>query len=99
MKIHVDTTNLHRSSRSNKYDGFKVPAMADGRINNSKVKPRVMPHISIHEDTRDLELDVPPPTANSTMQAIGTHLYAIPEDELTASKLLKEASGAGADHV
>ncbi|KAE8778371.1 hypothetical protein D1007_48714 [Hordeum vulgare] len=99
MTVRVDTTKLRRSSRSNKYDGFKVPPMADGHIRKSKVKPRVMPHIPILEDTSALEMDVPPPTTITTMQAIGTHLCAIPEEELTASILLKEASGAATNHV
>ena len=28
-KTHVDTTTLRRSSRSNKYDGFRVPQLTD----------------------------------------------------------------------
>ncbi|KAE8814553.1 hypothetical protein D1007_08067 [Hordeum vulgare] len=97
--VHVDTSNLHYTSRSNKYDGFKVSPMEDGRISKSKVKPRVMPHITIQEENSASEMDVPPPTAIITMQDIGTHLCAIPEEELTASILLKEASGADSDHV
>ncbi|KAE8778135.1 hypothetical protein D1007_49002 [Hordeum vulgare] len=72
MKLQVDTSNLRRSLRSNKYDGFKIPSMAEGKITKSKVKPRMIPNIALQEVERAPTLEVPPPTSINTMQAIGT---------------------------
>ncbi|KAE8791267.1 hypothetical protein D1007_34261 [Hordeum vulgare] len=90
MKVQVDTSNLRRSLRSNKYDGFKIPSMAEGKITKSKVKPRMIPNIALQEVDRAPTLEVPPPTAINTMQAIATQLCVIPEEELADSELLRE---------
>ncbi|XP_073355187.1 uncharacterized protein [Aegilops tauschii subsp. strangulata] len=42
---HVDTVLLHRSARTNKYDGFRVPPVSDRRAATSKVKPRKDPFV------------------------------------------------------
>ncbi|KAE8798152.1 polyubiquitin-like [Hordeum vulgare] len=39
----IDAANLRRSSRSNKYDGFKVNLQPESRIRKSKVKKRCFP--------------------------------------------------------
>lgn len=39
-KAPIDTARLRRSSRSTRYDGFKVPQVTDVRKTQSKVKPR-----------------------------------------------------------
>ncbi|KAF7099331.1 hypothetical protein CFC21_100971 [Triticum aestivum] len=39
----IDAANLRRSSRSNKYDGFKVNLQSDSRIQKSKAKKRCFP--------------------------------------------------------
>ena len=41
----VDTVLLHRSARSNKYDGFKVSSMSDRKLVQSKVNPRKVPQV------------------------------------------------------
>lgn len=41
----MDTTHLRRSSRCNKYDGFRVPPLTDKKIHPSKVKPRKQPSV------------------------------------------------------
>lgn len=43
---HVGTSNLRRSSRANKYDGFKVDHPTDRKKAISKVKPRVIPSVA-----------------------------------------------------
>lgn len=93
MKLQVDTSNLRRSLRSNKYDGFKIPSMAEGKITKSKVKPMMIPNIALREVDRAPTLEVPPPTAINTMQDIGTQLCAIPAAQLADSELLREDTG------
>lgn len=89
----TDCSQLRRSSRSNKYDGFKVHQPTDSRTHKSKVKPRVVPSaLKINEaqgETADSD-EIPPPTTISVMQAVGVQLCAVPEEELTEEALNME---------
>ena len=73
---------LRRSSRSNKYDGFKVPPLSDTKTKVSKVKPRVIPSAAstatISEPSATSE--IPPPTTILVIQHIGTVMCGIPAE-------------------
>ena len=59
------TTQVRRITRSNKFDGFKVPAITDVKEKKTKVKARKAPRIVDEEETSDaLDNDqLPPPTS------------------------------------
>lgn len=66
---HVDTAQLRRSTRSTRYDGFRVPQPSDVRITVSKVKQRVNPAVAVisnatapHMADSNVKTDAPPPT-------------------------------------
>ena len=95
---HVDTTQLRRSTRSTRYDGFRVPQPSDLKRGMSKVKPRKTPVV-----TRNLSatapsgipavLDVssepvPAPTPIPVIQEIGIVRCGVPPEELNAEKLM-----------
>lgn len=96
----IDTASLRRSNRSNKYDGFRINLNNESCSNKSTMKPRVLPSVlpraTVVEDTevnmQDAEL--PPPTSIPTLQNIGTHLCAIPAEELTEEILSKSDGGS-----
>ena len=102
MLAPIDTATLRRSTRNNKYDGFRVNLASDTRQTKSRVKPRVIP--SALEATEDTPVDstaaaapgvdddapIPPPTPIPTMQPIGVNLCAVPVEELTTSVLSDE---------
>ena len=85
---------LRRSTRSTKYDGFKVPSVADTPIRKSKVKPRIVPSASaatISDNIEDTTATAPPPpTPIQVIQHIGTTLCAIPASELSEEALLSD---------
>lgn len=92
----IDCSNLRRSTRNNKYDGFKIHQPTDGRQYKSKVKARMIPSALNSNTTQNTSGNteatevIPPPTTIPMMQAIGVQLYAIPEEELTTDTLVKE---------
>lgn len=88
----VNSANLRRSARANKYDGFRVTQPSDNRPRKSKVKPRVIPSApgsssSMAQNVASPEDEVPPPTPITDMQVEGIQLCAIPEEELTTEAL------------
>lgn len=50
--------------------------------------------VSQDPDSESQDIAVPPPTAITTMQAIGTQLCAIPAEELSVTVLTKEKEGS-----
>ena len=58
--------SLRRSTRSNKYDGFKVPPLTDSKIKSSKVKPRHVPSALTISDTPVEQ--IPPATPIEVIQ-------------------------------
>jgi hypothetical protein len=98
MQAPMDTSTLRRSNSNNKYDGFHVTQTTDSRPAKSKVKPRVIPSaatatedaITMDSTSEDQCVVAPPPTPIPAMQAIGTHMCAIPAEELTISALSEE---------
>ena len=85
---------LRRSTRSTKYDGFKVPSVTDTPIRKAKVKPRTGPSASAATTTDNNEATTatapPPPTPIQVIQHIGTTLCAIPASELSEEALLSD---------
>lgn len=96
----IDNSNLHRSTRNNKYDGFKIHQPTDSRSFKSKVKNKevpsalksITPGSSAESEASEatIETQIPPPTPIPTMQAVGVQLCAILEDELTEEALAME---------
>lgn len=91
----IDSANLRRNTRANKYDGFRVTHTSDSRPHKSKVKPRSTPAApssssSASQNIMQREDGAPPPTPVPDIQAEGIHLCAIPEDELTTEALMAE---------
>ena len=90
--------SLRRSARSNKYDGFRVHALADTKKKVSKVKARhtlAAPSsvIIMELDNTDTP-DIPPPTPIQVIQQVGVLQCAVPAEELTEAALL-ESTNAG----
>ena len=93
----IDTSSLRRSTRSTKYDGFRVKVHDESRPSKSKVKPRVVPTMlprGAASDSKEPEFELPPPTPIPTMQNIGTQLCAIPAEELNEDMLTAGEGGA-----
>lgn len=85
----IDPATLRRSTRANKYDGFKAPSMAEGKIIKSKVKSRHIPSAPNQSNTTSAaQKPVPPPTPIPTLQHIGSTRCGILAEELSAAKLL-----------
>lgn len=92
----VITTEVRRSSRTNKYNGFRVPSLADTSPTSSKVKPRMTPSAGLSSAPDNLSDEIPPPTPLHIIQEIGVNRCAIPREELTDEALLAEpGSDAG----
>lgn len=99
-KAPVDIAQLRRSTRSTRYDGFRVPQITHAKQVMSKVKPKMTPAITISskatepQDSTGLPEDVapsdelPPPTPIQTIQYGGTNLCGIPATNLSPRKLL-----------
>lgn len=104
-KAPVDTACLHRSTRSTRYDGFKVAQVTDKKKVQSKVKPRGAPLIACSSKATDpcsklllnssatLSDELPPPTPIQQLQYVGTVLYGIPSEDLSPQKLLASDQG------
>lgn len=100
-KSHVDTAQLRRSTRSTRYDGFRVSQPSDNKKVVSKVKPRAVPKVhistsatisatSLNSGQGNLGADsaVPPPTSITTIQNVGTNMCGIPPQDLSPKILL-----------
>jgi hypothetical protein len=82
------TTQVRRSARSNKYDGFKVSHASDAKCLKSKVKPRKVPSVVDNlsreeEDNLVLTTSAGDATPIPMLQAIGVHLCGVPPEELS----------------
>lgn len=87
----VDESTLRRSTRSNKYDGFKAPSMADGRSTKSKVKQRQVPEApNLSTTTSAAQSSMPPPTPIPMLQMIGTIKCGVPATELSEDNLMAD---------
>ena len=94
----VVTTEVRRSTRSTRFDGFRVPQISDVRAPLSKVKPRQVPLAAASSSTAAAP-QAPPPTPLHIMQDIGINRCAVPPSELTDDALLAPVdSVAPEDH-
>ena len=84
------SVNLRRSTRKNKYDGFKVPSLLETKNRASKVKPWVVPSAATPITITELcdEAKLPPPTPIPVIQQIGNVMRGISAAELSEEKLL-----------
>jgi hypothetical protein len=93
----VDTSNLRRSTRSTRYDGFRVPQISDTKKVASKVKPRKIPAVNDNMSATapagssgvsvSTSAEIPGPTPISIIQQVGTIKCGIPPEELSVEKL------------
>lgn len=93
MNTPLEVSEVRRSVRATRYQGFKAPSMADNKKKPSYVKPRHTPDILEMQQLQSFEetLDtrqIPPPTLIETLQYLGTTTCAVPQEELTKEKLL-----------
>nr|XP_020185585.1 ethylene-responsive transcription factor 3-like [Aegilops tauschii subsp. strangulata] len=109
-KAPIDTVRMRRSSRSTRYDGFKVPQVTDVRKAQSKVKPRGAPSVACSSkatapcaklvlnplaSTTD---DLPPLTPIHQLQYVGNVLCGVSPDDLTPQKLMAPVRGEGKEN-
>ena len=82
---------LHRSARTNKYDGFKVNQISDNRQSRSRVRARVVPTLRAVSmaavPTSSAATACPAPTSVEEIQQEGVRC-GIPPEDLSAEKLL-----------
>lgn len=99
--VPLDDTNLRRSKRTTKYDGFKVNQPSDRRTVKSKVVPRSTPNAIVDEKQivsgKDKK-DIPGPTTIEDIQLIGVNMCGIDASELTPVILQSEAVGEAAEN-
>lgn len=93
-KVPLDTASVRRSSRANKYDGFKTHHISDARPTKSKVKPRAAPTVKTTSLASapaipSTSTEVPPALPIDDIQRIGGQC-GIPPEELTSGKLLAD---------
>ena len=101
-KAPLDTTAVRRSTRSNKYDGFKVHQITDVKQNRSRVKARVTPTVRAISmavaPIQALPEECPPPTPIRDLQQVGIHCGIAPDD-LSEDKLLAAQQTASDEAV
>ena len=98
--VPLDTTAIRRSTRSNKYDGFKINHAPDTKRSKSRVKPRetsfvtavslAAAHVQVVADA------CPPPTSIEELQQMGSRC-GIAQEALSPERLLdgqRSSSGA-----
>ena len=88
----ISTTEVRRSSRSNKFNGFKSQQVTDARPVISRVKPRLITSIGSSSSAADAHEAILPPTPVPVLQDIGINRCAIPAEELTEEALLAVSS-------
>lgn len=97
-KTPIDMTAVRRSSRANKYDGFKIHLPSDAKVVKSKVKPRLIPSVKTISMAAAPQKDVtggtilPPAKSVKELQHTGT-LCGIAPNDLTPEKLLASKTG------
>jgi hypothetical protein len=86
------SSQVRRSTRSNKYDGFKQNNNPDVKPLKSKVKPRKIPRVKekilIKGKDSAATSAVLPDTPIQVMQSIAVNLCGVPAEEISPQKLL-----------
>lgn len=96
----LDTSEVRRSTRANRYMGFKAPSMADSKPRQSHVKKHKIPNVaplppSVLTAPSAMTANtsgnsgpvVPDATRIITIQLLGTNLCGIPPEELSVERL------------
>lgn len=106
-KAPIDTAHLRRSTRSTRYDGFRVPQITDAKKYQTKVKQRVAPSVRCISMATDPHASpmaegkadaVPPDMPIQQIQYVGSVLCGIPAEDLSPQKLLaSHGTGQGPD--
>jgi hypothetical protein len=101
----IYTTQVRRSARCNKYDGFKPKNLSEAKAAKSKVKPRKNPLLTVsvlEEEEIAKENTLALVNSSSTdatpipvLQSIGINLCAVPPEELSPKKLLAQPQDGG----
>ena len=86
-KVPLDTTAVRRSSRSNKYDGFKICNASEVKPSRSRVKARIVPTVNAVSTATAPAVTCPPPTSIHELQQVGDRCGIVPED-ISEDKLL-----------
>jgi len=96
----VVTSVVRHSTRSTRYDGFRVNNANEAKTTKSKVKPRISPAAPVPDfevqDVIEMEEkvgDLPPHTPIPVIQAIGVNLCGVPPSELSPKKFLASLQG------
>jgi hypothetical protein len=93
------TSQVRRSSRCNKYDGFNHKNLSEARATKSKVKQRIVPSVKQKiqkkkkTSTAVIIQDGPSDqiaTPIHVLQAIGVNICGVPQDELAEGMLLEK---------
>ena len=99
--VPLDTTTVRRSTRSNKYDGFKINHVSDTKRSKSQVKPRETSFITaVSLAAAPVQVrsdDCPSPMTIEDLQQMGKR-RGIAQDVLSPEKLLddqRSSTGAG----
>ena len=99
--VPLDTTTVRRSTRSNKYDGFKINHVSDTKRSKSSVKPRetsFITAVSLAAAPVQVRSDAcPPPMTIEDLQQMGKRC-GIAQEALSPEKLLddqRSSTGAG----
>ena len=99
--VPLDTTTVRRSTRSTKYDGFKINHVSDIKRSKSRVKPRetsFITAVSLAAAPVQVRADAcPPPMTIEDLQHKGSRC-GIAQDVLSPEKLLddqRSSTGAG----
>ena len=85
--VPLDTTAVRRSTRSNKYDGFKVSHATDVKQSRSRVKARIVPTVNAVSTATAPAVTCPPPTSIQDIQHVGARCGSAAED-ISEDKLL-----------
>jgi hypothetical protein len=82
------TTQVRRSPKCNKYNGFKPRNYSDTKAVQSKVKPSKNPTIKSVQDEAGPSTTILGETYVPTIQAIVVNLYGVPPGDVSPKKLL-----------
>ena len=89
--VPLETTAVRRSTRSNRYDGFKVNQTLDIKQAKSKVRARAVPSVmAVSTAANPVQVvppTTPPPTSIEQIQLVGSRC-GIASKDLSVEKLL-----------
>ena len=81
------TTQVRRSTRATRYDGFKPKSVSDTKNGKSKVKPRKIPEKLDDAVNKDDVVNILPATPINVIQNIAVKLCGIDPTKITPKRL------------